>query len=458
MRWTYWIWHLTMRAWPADPLREMLLLTLAVALCYANSLTGSFQFDDYNVIVNEATVHGWHHWWHALGNGIRPLLKFSYLLNWLMGSATWPFHLTNLFIHLANTLLVWQIAHRYILQQWQREALFSVPFFAALLFALHPVQTEAVSYISGRSASLMTFFYLAALLAYVDGRLQHDRVRRCVWVPVLFLLALACKETAVTLPFALLLWEATCGGRWRTRLSPVWPSMLVLIIATLYFSFNESYLHEMQRSFKLHALEANLFTQLQGYAYLFKQWVWPLALNIDPDLSQASTVSVPALLLFAASVLLALLLRHRRPWITLALCWMMLHLIPLYLLLPRLDIANERQLYLAAWPLYLALCIELSLTLHEKFLKGVMLILVLTLAILTFQRNQDYASEIALWESTMRHSPNKARVHNNLGMAYLLAERYADARREFSTALQLDPDLYQARYNLMRVDEALSLK
>jgi Flp pilus assembly protein TadD len=79
--------------------------------------------------------------------------------------------------------------------------------------------------------------------------------------------------------------------------------------------------------------------------------------------------------------------------------------------------------------------------------------LLITLVSLTVLRNQVYANETSLWEDTVMKSPNKARVHNNLGHAYLLAQHNDEARREFTTALQLDPQLYQARYNLYRLDD-----
>ena len=115
----------------------------------------------------------------------------------------------------------------------------------------------------------------------------------------------------------------------------------------------------------------------------------------------------------------------------------MLQLIPLHLFLPRIDIANDRQMYLAGWPLSLALCIELRLWSDGTRTQTVAALLLLGLATLTILRNQDYASEIHLWEDTVMKSPDKARVHNNLGYAYLLAHRNDEARREFTTALQL---------------------
>jgi tetratricopeptide (TPR) repeat protein len=133
----------------------------------------------------------------------------------------------------------------------------------------------------------------------------------------------------------------------------------------------------------------------------------------------------------------------------------MLQLIPLYLFLPRLDIANERQLYLADWPLLLAASIELSLWLNDKAFRVAAAALVLGFISLTVSRNQTYATEISLWQDTVLKSPNKARVHNNLGHAFLLANRNEEARKEFTTALKLDPGLYQAHYNLLQADDAI---
>ena len=134
----------------------------------------------------------------------------------------------------------------------------------------------------------------------------------------------------------------------------------------------------------------------------------------------------------------------------------MLHLIPLYILLPRIDIANERQLYLAAWPLLLALAIALTLFLDGKRWRLVAAGLLIACVALTVSRNQVYQNEVILWEDTVAKSPSKARAHNNLGYAYLLAQRKEEARRELTIALQLDPQLYQARYNLRRLDEELT--
>lgn len=435
---------------PETNAKAALWLALAVLAGYANALGGAFQFDDYNVIVNEPRVHSWANWFAHLGDGIRPLLKLSYTLDWTLGAGAVGFHISNLLIHLTNSFLVYRLAQEFLRQPWQHSEQQYAPLFGALLFAVHPAHTEAVTYLCGRSASLMALFYLAALLCYATGRARRNTLLIYVATPSLFLLALGVKETAVTLPLALLLWEARCGWRWKTALKTLWPSWALLCAAALLFLFSASYSAQMARSAALNSMEGNLATQLGGFMYLLRQWALPLWLNIDPDLPLLHNIgdALWPLAFFVAYVMATALCWRKRPWLGFALAWALLHLLPLYLLLPRLDIANERQLYLAAWPLLLALAIELERLPHKRLAAIAFATLLLACTGLTIQRNRVYADEIALWQDTVSKSPRKARAHNNLGYAYRLARREDEARREFRLALQLDPQLREARNNL----------
>ena len=452
----------------------MAWLALAVIASYFNALSGAFQFDDYKVIADNPSVHSWEAWFAGLGQGIRPLLKFSYTFDWTLGLGVTGFHLTNLLIHLTNAWLVFRLSEIFIEQQALRERLLRVPLFAALLFAVHPAHTEAVTYICGRSTSLMTLFYLGGLLAYVTGRAMQNNaqknnsgqnnsrqagLRLYAVTPLLFILALSVKETAVTFPLALLIWELCFlkfgfnqlgGDAWKTAFGPQWPSWVVLLAGTLLFLLNDNYLSQMERSAEFNTLQGNIATQLAAFAYLLRQWALPLWLNIDPDLPLLRDLSGSLLqtLFFLAAFALMLACWRRRPWLGFALAWAIIQLLPLHLFLPRLDIANDRQLYLACWPLFLALTAELALLLNTRTFRIVCIALLLALASLTLLRNQVYVDEIALWEDTALKSPHKARAHNNLGHAYKLAGRSEEARREFTLALRLDPGHIKARYNL----------
>jgi tetratricopeptide (TPR) repeat protein len=427
---------------------------LLVCAAYVNALFGSFQFDDYKVIVDYPGVHSWQAWLDGVGHGIRPLLKLSYTLNWVTGLGAVGFHLVNGLIHLGSAWLVYRLAEEFLRCQHLHPSLEYVPLLTALLFAVHPIQTESVTYICGRSSSLMALFYLAGLLAYARGRSLDRKTQLYALTPALFVLALAVKETAVTFPAVLLLWELFCGGRFKASFRRQWPTWAVLFGAALFFLLHGSYLEEMQTSAELGKLPGNVAKQLLAFAYLMRQWALPLWLNIDPDLPLVHDFSDAAgsLAFSLGAGALVLACWRRRPWISFALLWAGLHLMALYLFLPRVDVANERQMYLASWPLFLALSIEMALWLRPLTFRLAATALLLALAGLTVARNQVYANEITLWEDTAAKSPHKARVHNNLGYAYLLAERREEARREFATALQLDPQQIQSRFNLERLN------
>ena len=131
----------------------VLLLVGTVVVFYLNSFRGVFQFDDYNVIVDNAGVHTWGAFLAGLPRGIRPLLKFTYTLNWTSGLGLFGFHLVNVGLHAANAVLLFLLASRVGGPSVSRFA----ALLPALLFAAHPVQTEAVTYVSGRSVALMAF-------------------------------------------------------------------------------------------------------------------------------------------------------------------------------------------------------------------------------------------------------------------------------------------------------------
>jgi hypothetical protein len=420
-----------------------------VVAVYFSAVGGAFQFDDYLVIVDNAAVHGWAAWFDSMP-GIRPLLKLSYTANWVAGLGLAGFHLFNIACHAANALMALALFRR-----WPGAAGSGAALIAALIFTLHPVQTEAVTYISGRSVSLMATFYLAAFLAWLRASETGREHWRTVAAPLLFVAALATKETAWTLPFALLLWEYARTGTWRaaaTRLLPLW---LVLVAALAIMAGLPGYRRLVTFSLESRAPLDNLLTQIGGQFYLLQQWLLPMP-NIDPDLSVVTgltpAVAMQSLLLtgLLAGGIYAL---RRRPWLGLALLWFFLHLLPTNSLLPRLDVANDRQLYLAGLGPALIAAMALTCIRLRAVSHALTLAVLLMLATVTAWRNLDYRSERALWEATVSLSPHKARAWLNLGYACRLSGDLRAARAAYERALQIDPDYRQARINLRLLPE-----
>jgi tetratricopeptide (TPR) repeat protein len=430
------------------PAAPALLLAGALLLVYGGALRAPFQFDDYNVIVLNPAVHTIRAWWESMP-GIRPLLKLSYALSWSSGLGPAGFRALNLLCHAASSLMVFLLCRR-----WGeglgvvRERVGAVALTAALLFALHPAQTEAVTYVSGRSVSLMALGYLGALLTFSPGATGWRRLLS----PLLFAAALFIKETAWPLPFALLLAEAAGRrGRWRERLTALTWHWIALALAAVGMLAVPAYRRLLAGSVAAREPGANLLTQIGGQFYLLTRPLLSLGLNIDPDLPVHAAPTVA--LALEASALLSLALTgflqlRRRPWLGLGILWLFLHLLPTNSLLPRHDVANDRQLYLALVGPMLALAAALWVRLPPRSAVLAAALLALGLGGATALRNLDYRTEVSLWRATVRESPAKARAWNNLGYAHQLAGEREAARAAYRRALVLDPDHIKARLNL----------
>ena len=433
----------------------------AVLVAYANAFGGDFQFDDYNVIVGNPAVHSLSAWLGDL-RGIRPLLKLTYTINWTSGLGLFGFHLFNVAVHAANGVMVYLLLRRFggaSARGGEPRPYEVPPLFAALLFALHPVQAEAVTYVSGRSMSLMAFFYLGSLLAYVRGRESASGFWLYLVSPALFVLALLTKETALTLPVALILWEAVGRSRResvRSILRAQAAHWGVLFSSLVSLALHPGYARFLSSNFGIRSMADNLLAQIDGLSYLLFQLVWPVHLNIDPmfpDVSGWTWGLAGEALVLGSLLAVGIVSLRRRPWFGFGILWFFLHLLPTNSIVPRLDVANERHLYIAGMGLFFAVAVQLlewsrRLAADRRIVRTGAAAVLIVLGVLTVSRNHDYRSEIALWESSVRADPHNARAFNNLGHAYALAGESEKAGSAYREALRLHPGYDLARRNL----------
>jgi Tfp pilus assembly protein PilF len=197
------------------------LVALVAAAVYAATLAYDLVWDDTLLIQQSWRLHHWNelpsllaaHFWAEVGEAshyYRPLITLTFFLDMqVWGLDPFGFHLTNVLAHVAATLAVLAVARRTLDGEL-------APAICALVFALHPLHTESVTFVSGRTDVIATLFFLAALLTYDRGR---DRARYGVSLGSLaaYLLALLAKEVAITLPAVLILWDVLVRGDVRDR-------------------------------------------------------------------------------------------------------------------------------------------------------------------------------------------------------------------------------------------------
>jgi protein O-mannosyl-transferase len=455
--------RLTMCPW----LLCVLLVTFTVAI-YAGAFYGTFQYDDLPTILINPHLDRWETFIGHLDHMVRPVLYATFFADQLLfGNSPTGYHLLNLLLHLGSGLLVYRILTRVVTEETRH-----VSFLTALLFLIHPIETEAVTYISGRASGLMAFFYLLAFFLYTKAS-EHQETARLHFLylsgaVISFLLSIGSKETAVTLPIILLLWDVVVrrlrGSSLRTavlsRHSPFW---VVLLLAAVWASSHPRYTALAEFSFTIRPFRDNLLSELHATAFALLLFFCPWKQNFDHDLPVLHSLfewPLPLdLLAWCGLAGVAFISIRRLPLLTFGIGWFVLQMLSTSVI-PRNDLLSERNLYLASIGILLAVVVLVS-RLTQWLIKTVPrpqlvqigagslgLAAVLALCFMTFQRNTLYRDPVLLWSDAVDKSPHKARPHNNLGHAYALHDNWERAIEEYRTAARLDPDYALARKNL----------
>ncbi len=426
--------------WRVPPIAVLMAVVVVV---WAPSLTASFQFDDWSVVVGDPRVQSLAAWWNAMP-AVRPLWKAMVALGHELGGSPALYRGFNVVLHAINTALVFALMRRLARRMRTADPAGALQIGAccALVFGLHPVQTEAVTYIAGGSVAFTASCALASLAALLRGSDSEHPLPWSMAAIVAFVAAIAVRETAAVLPLALLLWWwAENGGR-RPAPRVTLAVMVVLLAAiAILLARHTAYPWLVQTSLDTRAPLANLMAQGDAISWLLVQLVRWDRLNADPALvvgDPAEPLAIARMVLLVALLAAAIAQWRSRRWLSFGVLWFFLWLAPTNSLLARLDLVNERQLYLAligpAWLLAHALQ---WLPAPHRWTPIAALALVLATA--TAMRNRVYHDEVTFWQDVVAKSPRNARALNNLGMAYATACRPLAARRAFENAAALAP-------------------
>jgi hypothetical protein len=389
------------------------------------------------------------------------LLALSYTLNNVTGPGLAGWHALNLLIHAVNSLLVYAVLRRLthdddVVFRDQRLA----AFLAALVFALHPAQTEAVTYLSGRSTSAAALFALLSILLWLRGREYEDRTDLYLRSPLAFALALLCREYVAVLPAALLLVARLQSGRTKWLRYALRESAVhwLVLAAALGAAFTlPGYRALAPASLDLPDLAARLLAQAQAIAYLAGQMVQFDRLNADPALRAPAAFEAAGIAVAGAvfaSAALGLLALRRYPVLAFSILWFLLWLVPVHAFVARLDVAHDRQLYLAVIGPALGAA-RLLLRMSPRIVQWALVpVLALGLAFATYQRNQVYFDEIVFWRDVAAKAPHNARAFAHLGYALAVGCRGDDAEQVLLRALELDPESRLASTRLAQLRAA----
>lgn len=445
------------------PLLAGALLLVAAFVAYANSLGAPFVFDDHRAIVENRTIR---QLWPLTGvlsppadqGGVtgRPLINLSLALNYAVGgTAVRGYHLANIAVHALAALVLFGVIRRTLLRvdatipgQGQANgprsrAAARLAFVSTLWWTLHPLQTETVTGIVQRTESIAALFYLLTFYFFLRGVETPQPSRWFIGCVAACLAGMASKETMVTAPVAVLLYDRTFvagsfAAAWRLRralyasLAGTWLLLAALVLGSPQRAGTVGFGLEVS-SWEY------LLTQCRAIGLYLQLALWPHPLVVD--YGTAVVKNVADVLLPGALVSLLLIgtvvALWRRPRWGFAGGMFFLLLAPSSSFIPLASqTIAEHRMYLPLAVVLACLVIGSHRVLGRSGL-GALLVAALPAFVLTSQRNRVYASELSLWSQTVAAQPDNARARINLGHALVEANRLPEAIAQFELASRL---------------------
>ncbi|UCD83831.1 MAG: tetratricopeptide repeat protein [Deltaproteobacteria bacterium] len=453
-----------------------LLVVISVTIYY-NSLDTSFHFDDHYAIEENRNIKNLSDIRTiATFNRTRPLLFLTFALNYYFsGLDTWGYHLVNLLLHIFNGCLIYfiiSITYKNFISPDRRigRQENTIALLSSLLFVIHPIQTEAVSYIISRSSLLSTFFYLLGVFLFIQFNDKNEEDVKH-WLFYLgsilcFILGMLTKEILITLPVILIIYDycfisSTNYREFLPRLRRYHLPFLSIMIG--FFFFRYFLVGTLGNPTDVRPVVTNVITEGRVIVNYFRLLVFPVHLNPDPDfpisrsLMDKSIIISIIIFLFLLTISLRLYLSNRT--IFFGASWFFITILPTSSIIPLRDVMAEHRLYLPSIGFFLVSSVVMNAgfefsqrKLVPIRMKNIFLLGLLTLfsffGLGTVARNVDWKDEVSLWKDTVKKSPNKARPHNNFGLALKIDGVPEKAKIHYFRALKLYPDYADAHYNL----------
>ena len=449
------------------------IICLLGLIVYSNTFQCSFHFDDLKFIVNNPAIRDIHHLkniWDFLP--CRFILYLSFALNYHCHQLdVTGYHVVNLAVHvITSCLVVWFVMLTLSTPLMKTEGINAharlLSLLAGLVFVSHPLQTEGVTYIIQRAASMGTMFYLLSLCFYIQSRMTDPKrlAQRIFYGAALgcTLLAMYTKEMSITLPLMIVSYEF-CFLRTGKNLNWKYlaPFVLTIVVIPLTMLLTASggaaSTQEMRQ-----VLEGTsgisswhyFLTQLRIMVTYIRLLVIPVHQNLDYDFTVYKTFfAIPVMLSFLglmAILIAGVRLFSRYRIIAFAIFWFFLTLSPESSFFPVVDVMYEHWLYLPLVGYSILLVCGLYYFLGRRTLKGMVAVLVALIAVnsvLTFERNKVWKDEFTLWKDVIAKSPHKPRPYVNLAFAYKAVGDPDEAIALYSKAIAVDPNYADAYYN-----------
>lgn len=447
-----------------------ILITGIVA--YSASFDGVFVFDGIGEVLQNDNVHTlaspWKTMFEARSLPARPIPYLTFAINHVIhGESVWGYHFLSLAIHLGCALLIFGILNRTLLLPSMRERYeqhaWSLSLIVAVLWSIHPLQSQGVMYLYQRIEILMAFFFLASLYCFIRARTTPMKFP--VWEVLCVAscsLGMLSKEVMVTAPLVIFWYDRVfIAASWDNMKSkksliylPLMASWLILYALIQSQSKKWDGIFIENEPSGLHYL----FTQAEVIPYYIRLLLipHPLCFEYEWPIQESFTAVILPGLFVVAMVVATFWAMIKRPGIGfLAGCFFLI-LAPTSTIKPIFQPANEHRLYLpaVAFVALVVFCVfellekykkKLPVMKAKKLSKTVLIVLCSVIVVFVFttrERTKVYSSMISLWKDTVEKAPQNAIARQQLGAGYEMSEDYKTAAEHFRVKTELEPDDY----------------
>ena len=452
--------------------KALALICVCGVIIYFATVHSPFIYDDAHAIEDNPYIKNLSKFQQMVGvQNIfnRSILLFTFSVNHAIGQLdVFGYHLINLMLHLCVGIMLYfltmellTIENPALTQTFQR-----LPLAVSLIHIFNPINVESVTYLSSRSSVLVTLFYLSSFYLFI--RFVNSKEKKKKWKNIhypiviffLFYLGLGTKEIIVTLPIiaVLYLWVHSSTKNFHKFLPELSVILIPLIIYLLYRYVQMGNLLVIKTDPYSYMIDRSLYilTQIKVViSYYFVKLIFPINLNFEPDIRLVSGfLDWEWVVSLIIGVCIAIGIFYQKSiLLKCAFIWALITILPTSSIIPLKQIATEHRTYLPGLGINMGLGILfLRGVSHRKLIPPTLFIFLVIYGLLAMKRSLDYRSEINLWQDTVRKSPYKSMVHNNMGTAYLSKERLKEARKSFEVSSALSPSSTDPYINMGHID------
>lgn len=434
-----------LRVWFTKNWKILVFLTLLVSVTYFNSLKNDFVSDDITTIKNSPLI-GQTSYFMQLPyfNLVSPRALTIFIIHQFFGLNPLFYRLSNILPHLGSTILIYFLIKRFFASP--------IPLATASIFAVHPILTEGVSWISGGPYSNGTFFALFSFFLYLQS--QNKKLWFYLLSIIFFLLATLFTEKFLILPLIIVLYEF-CGGNIKRNWKRLFPFFAVSasLLITLFNLLGNRVGVSAKTSYAEPGIN-NPFIQIPIVVTTYLKLIfWPQDLSANHSEGIFTTpqylLSLVVFFLFLG-LIIYFFKKDRRIFFWLS--FFFIALSPTLTPFKVSDVIAERYVYFASLGVFVFIAWLIQkigvLTKNQKVTYLVFIIIIMALSTRTILRNMDWKDQNTLWVATAKTSPLIAQNHVNLGALYAQQNNWEKAIEEFKTAIKIEPKYERAYHNL----------